>query len=325
MSDKKNELNTRAKRVARLKKAIILYVVIGITLPWIFCTILFVKMHYLNKQIENLNSTLTNISEVLDSLSASKTEDNLSQIDVLGAENENVNKAYVLTNDEVAVDEGYTDLQETEAANTNITKVYLTFDDGPSIYTKDILDVLDKYGVKATFFVVGKEDERSREAITEIVNRGHSLGMHSYSHKYSELYQTEDSFKEDFYKLQNYLYELTGLKIKIYRFPGGSSNKVSKIDMHNYIDFLAGEDVTYFDWNISSGDGDSNSLKVSKLLDNSVRDVKKWNESVILLHDSAEKKSTLEALPLIIEELLAMEDVEILPITEDTVPVQHIK
>ena len=141
-------------------------------------------------------------------------------------------------------------------------EVYLTFDDGPSIYTEEILDILDEYQVKATFFVVGKESDPTKEALRDIVARGHTLGMHSYSHKYSELYASEEAFEADFLKLQGYLEDVTGVKSKVYRFPGGSSNTVSKVNMGIYADYLDSQEVRFFDWNISSGDGGSAVLPV---------------------------------------------------------------
>ena len=203
-------------------------------------------------------------------------------------------------------------------------KVYLTFDDGPSIYTDEILDILAEYNVKATFFVVGKEDEHSQDAIRRIVNEGHTLGMHSYSHKYVDLYDSLDSFKEDFEKQQNYLEELTGVKSKVYRFPGGSSNTVSNQDMRFFAYYLDSQDVVFYDWNVDSGDAANRHTSVDMMVQNSTVTIPRWKTSIILMHDAADKHTTVEALPQIIETIQAMEDTEILPITEDTTPIQHL-
>ena len=213
--------------------------------------------------------------------------------------------------------------EETDTAAKH--KVYLTFDDGPSKYTEDILNILDRYDVKATFFVVGKEDERSREALSMIVDGGHTLGMHSYSHKYTEIYDSEENFAEDFVKIQSLIYETTGIKSSIYRFPGGSSNTISEIPMQEFAEYLDSQQVRFFDWNVSSGDGGSKLLSVDTLVDNCLEGITQRETSIILLHDSAEKRTTVEALPMIIENILALEDTVILPITEDTEPVQHIQ
>lgn len=322
MSDIKKNPTPRARRVKVLKRAIITFILVGIIVPWILCFILFCKINYLDKQIDSLSDTVENIYNILlEEESEQFTEvsgdiEKQNSINQMMYENEKSNPDSLVS---------YEDEESTNDDSLTGHKVYLTFDDGPSIYTEDILDILDNYGIKATFFVVGKEDEASQKSIKEIVSRGHSLGMHSYSHKYSELYASLDNFKNDFYLLQNYLFELTGVKSAIYRFPGGSSNTVSDVDMHDLIDFLNEENITFFDWNISSGDAGSVRLSVKELVNNSTSTVEQWNTSIILLHDSAEKSTTVEALPLIIEKIMEIEDTEFLPITKDTVPIQHIK
>ena len=204
-------------------------------------------------------------------------------------------------------------------------KVYLTFDDGPSVYTTEILDILDEYDVKATFFVLGKEDATSIELIQDIYERGHTVGMHSYSHKYNEIYASEDAFMEDYQKIYTFLKDKVGVESFCYRFPGGSSNTISSIDMLEFADYLTEQDVTYFDWNISSGDGSATALAAEQIEENVLKDIEKYNTAVVLMHDSVEKRSTVDALPGILEAILSMEDTAILPITEDTVPVQHIQ
>ena len=216
-------------------------------------------------------------------------------------------------NSEDEMEEGYTG-----------RKVHLTFDDGPSVYTREILDILDQYDVKATFFVVGKEVEDEEELLREIVDRGHTLGMHSYSHDYRNIYASVDAFSEDFFRLQEYLYELTGVKSKYYRFPGGSSNTISTVDMKEFANYLQEQGVTFYDWNISSGDGGSIQLPAETIVDNCTRNLAQWKTAIVLMHDSGDKKTTVDALPTVIENILAMEDTVIVPITEETKPVQHI-
>jgi peptidoglycan/xylan/chitin deacetylase (PgdA/CDA1 family) len=203
-------------------------------------------------------------------------------------------------------------------------RVYLTFDDGPSIYTDEILDILDSYGVKATFFVVGKDDDTSKAALKRIVDEGHTLGMHSYSHKYKDIYASVDSFAADVTKLQDYLYEVTGVKSRYYRFPGGSSNTISPVDMSEFAEYLHGQDIEFYDWNIYAGDAESKKPSEEKIVENSLEGISWWKTSIILMHDSADKHTTVEALPEIIESIQAMDDTVILPITDDTMPVQHI-
>lgn len=204
-------------------------------------------------------------------------------------------------------------------------KVYLTFDDGPSEKTEEILEILDRYDVKATFFVVGKEGDQARETMRRIVEAGHTLGMHSYTHKYDEIYASVENFAADFEKQQDYLYEVTGVKSMIYRFPGGSSNTVSKIDMRRFAEYLDSQGVRFFDWNISSGDGGSFLVPVETLIENCTETIGNHDTSVVLMHDVPGKTTTREALPEIIEKIQAMEDTVLLPITEDTALIQHIE
>ncbi len=204
-------------------------------------------------------------------------------------------------------------------------KVYLTFDDGPSAYTQDILDILEEYGVKATFFIVGREGAQAEETLEKIVEAGHTLGMHSYTHDYDEIYASVDNFAADLEQVQDFLYDATGVKSTVYRFPGGSSNTVSDIDMSEFAMYLDSQGVRFFDWNISSGDGGSFLVPVETLIENCTATIKNHETSVVLMHDVAGKTTTREALPKIIETIQAMDDTAILPITNDTPVIQHIE
>lgn len=205
-----------------------------------------------------------------------------------------------------------------------IRKVYLTFDDGPSSNTGKILDILAEHNVKATFFVVGKTEEKYQPLYKRIVEEGHTLAMHSYSHKYNEIYQSRESYIEDLSKLQEFLYETTGVWCRYCRFPGGSSNTVSSVDMHELIDYLEEQDMTYYDWNVSSGDATASYISPEAVVRNSTARLTEFNEAIILLHDAADKASTVQALPELIEKIQAMEDTKIVPITDETEPIHHI-
>lgn len=307
----------RKKRVQTLKKLIILILILSIATPSVCCVLLFKKVHDLDKTLRSVMVCLEEMSQTQEELRANVKAE-VSELDESVSEQKNSLNEGVSLNKE--------DIEENNVSSDSAgtRKVYLTFDDGPSKYTDEILDILDQYQVKATFFVVGKEDEASKERLQEIVARGHSLGMHSYSHKYNEIYASLDNFTEDMQKLQDYLYDVTGVESRLYRFPGGSSNTVSKIDMHEFADVLERQNVTFYDWNISSGDGGRTLLSIEELVENCTRDIEKWDNAVILLHDSADKRTSVEALSAIIENILALEDTVILPITEDTEPVQHI-
>lgn len=204
-----------------------------------------------------------------------------------------------------------------------IKRVYLTFDDGPSANTDKILDILDEYGVKATFFVVGK-GKGYADQYRRIVESGHTLGMHSYSHKYSEVYASKDAYIEDLTMLHDFLYEVTGKDCSFVRFPGGSSNTISEVDMHELAAYIEEQGMTYFDWNVAGGDAAGGYKSAEEIADNVLENIGRYNNSVVLLHDASGKDSTVEALPIIIESILESEDTVILPISESTVKVQHL-
>lgn len=306
----------RRKRVQRLKKMIIGIVAAGIVIPFLCCV-------YLSCRLHTIDGTLKTLEQRLDELDIRNQE--LQTLLQQLQEQESTPEQTPQIQEGSSGAEASEPVAEESSGQEEIHKVYLTFDDGPSIYTNDILDILDSYNVKATFFVVGKEETDAEEALQRIVDEGHTLGMHSYSHKYKELYESMDSFTQDFARIRDYIYQATGVESVCYRFPGGSSNTVSEIDMHDFIDYLDSQGVEYYDWNVSSGDGGSMKLSTDTLLENCTKDIDTRDTSIILLHDSAEKPTTVEALPDIIENILARPDTVILPITENTRPIHHIE
>lgn len=306
----------RRKRVQRLKKMIIGIVAAGIVIPLLCCVYLFCRLH-------TIDGTLKTLEQRLDELDI-RNQELQTLLQQLQEQKSTPVQTPQIQEDSPGA-EASEPVAEESSGQEEIHKVYLTFDDGPSIYTNDILDILDSYNVKATFFVVGKEETNAEEALQRIVDEGHTLGMHSYSHKYKELYESMDSFTQDFARIRDYIYQATGEESVCYRFPGGSSNTISEIDMHDFIDYLDSQGVEYYDWNVSSGDGGSMKLSTDTLLENCTKDIDTRDTSIILLHDSAEKPTTVEALPDIIENILARPDTVILPITENTRPIHHIE
>lgn len=295
----------RRKRIQRLKRMIVMTIGLAIFLPTVLCIFFGIQFFRVSKELETLKEQYAIIST-----NTVETQD--------------------VPADSLAVKEDVSDntnpLKENQTVPSETTrKVYLTFDDGPSIYTGEILDILSTYGVKATFFVVGAVDEEYAPLYQRIVEEGHSIGMHSYSHKYTEIYESLDSFKADFEKIRGLIKDKTGVECSLYRFPGGSSNAVGKRHIQEYIAFLEEMEVIYYDWNISSGDATGIPVSVDDIVINSTLELEKYNSAYILLHDSSTKKNTVDALPRIIEEIQAMENTEIVPITADAVPVQQIK
>ena len=202
-------------------------------------------------------------------------------------------------------------------------RIYLTFDDGPSEYTQTILEVLAEHNVKATFFVVGYDDEESAAMYKAIAEAGHTLGMHSYAHSYETIYASVDAFSEDYEHISQVLTDATGTKPWLYRFPGGSANQISGVDMSELVEYLSEQGVSYVDWNISSGDSLADDYTTEDLIDNILDSIGDYEDAFILFHDASGKQVTAESIDEILT-ILEERDAEILPITKDTVLVQQL-
>ena len=162
--------------------------------------------------------------------------------------------------------------------------IYLTFDDGPGPYTRQLLAVLEQYGAKATFFVVGSEYQAVLE---DIVRGGHSVGIHSVSHDYRSIYAGPEDYFRDLLSMQQIIYDQTGVKTCLMRFPGGSSNTVSRFN-EGIMTYLtqAVEDCgfRYFDWNVDSDDA-GRTRTAEGVFDNVIAGVKNRRVSIVLQHD----------------------------------------
>ena len=162
--------------------------------------------------------------------------------------------------------------------------IYLTFDDGPGPYTDQLLDVLARYDVKATFFVVGTGH---KEQMERIVSEGHSIGIHSITHNYRQIYESPEAYFGDILGMQNIIQENTGYKTTLMRFPGGSSNMVSSFNegiMSLLTEAVQDAGFQYFDWNVDSND--AGGARTSKeVLNNVIDGVQHQRVSVVLQHD----------------------------------------
>lgn len=179
-------------------------------------------------------------------------------------------------------------------------KIYLTFDDGPGEYTEELLNILDKYNVKATFFVTN-QFPKYQYMIKEEFKRGHAIGVHTYSHLWN-IYTSVDTYLADFNSINNIIYNQTGSYSKIFRFPGGSSNTISKKYNQGIMTALSQKMVAdgyqYYDWNVDSTDTASRNT-VESIIKNTNKSLKGNSYYIILMHDI--KKNTIKALPQIIE------------------------
>lgn len=181
--------------------------------------------------------------------------------------------------------------------------IYLTFDDGPSPRTDEILELLDREDIKATFFVVGQTDEANKQRMRDIVDRGHTLAMHTYSHSYKTIYSGVEPFLEDMYAIFTQIRETTGVTPSIFRFPGGSINS------HNYgiyqeinAEMLRRGFIPH-DWNLSSGDAASPTPTSDQIIRNVVGGAAKVDRGVVLMHDSSGHQTTVGALQGMIDGL----------------------
>lgn len=165
--------------------------------------------------------------------------------------------------------------------------IYLTFDDGPGPYTSRLLDILAKYNVKATFFVVGYNDKYNDLMKRESLE-GHTVAIHSNTHRYNHIYSSIDNYMNDILTLQEKIKNYTGVESKILRFPGGSSNTISRRYKSNIMTELAQKTeelgFRYFDWTIMSGDA-GNTTDKNKIVSNVINNLKEDSPNVVLQHD----------------------------------------
>ena len=184
---------------------------------------------------------------------------------------------------------------------TNEKVVYLTFDDGPSENTQKVLEILDVYDVKATFFVTGTNEEYYY-LIKKAHEAGHTIGLHTYVHEYDQIYNSSSAYFSDLKKIEDLVYSQIGSIPKYIRFPGGSSNKVSKKYCHKIMSKLTKEVINrgyqYYDWNEDSEDG-SGELSVKQLIKNATASTD--NNIILLFHDANGKENSLKALGPVIQ------------------------
>ena len=181
--------------------------------------------------------------------------------------------------------------------------IYLTFDDGPSDRTDEVLKILDEKGVKATFFVIGREDETSIQRIKKAAAAGHTIGMHSYSHDYEKIYTSVEDFLDDFYKLFVILRDEAGVTPTVFRFPGGSLNNYNQGVYKEIIAEMLRRGFRYYDWNLSAEDAAKKSPSASTIVEGITSYSAQKKHGVVLMHDSAHCKTTVEALPALIDTL----------------------
>ncbi len=204
------------------------------------------------------------------------------------------------------------------ASNT----IYLTFDDGPSDRTDEILRVLDEKKVKATFFVIGQSNEKNLVRMRKIVEAGHTIGMHSYSHDYATVYASVESFLGEFYKNFLQIREATGVTPTVFRFPGGSINGYDGGFYQEIISEMIRRGFVPFDWNVSSEDAVGARESVDDIVNHVVNGAGGKVRGFVLFHDSSAKTTTAQAIGPVIDRLRAM-GFDFAAVTPSTLPVLY--
>lgn len=193
-----------------------------------------------------------------------------------------------------------------EAKKDGVKTCYLTFDDGPSSNTPRILEILDQYHIKATFFVTGTSPN-DFHYIQEAYQKGHTIGLHTYSHDYEYIYSSLKNYIQDLNKIKEVVYQQTGIYTTIMRFPGGSSNLVSKKYNVGIMKRLTKKVIDlgyqYYDWTSINGDGEGIKT-VEGLKKKAIEEIGEKEDIMFLMHDSASQSHTVTALPAIIDYLL---------------------
>ncbi len=350
-----DSLTAKRKRIKRIKIWIIIIVVILLILPTMLSIIMFFKVNSLQKQVDILMTDRYGVTyndrnnkhheiiahaavtdngvieedinqndyDYVDSFNQSEENDSSDLHNEIGENESSITDTEVVTEDKLEQAETLPQ-KDDENKVFSKKKVYLTFDDGPSQYTDDILDILSDYNVKATFFVIGKTDKYSKKMYRRIVEEGHTLGMHSYSHDYKNIYKSVEDFDKDFTKLSDLLYDTTGYRPSIYRFPGGSSNNVSNLDITDFIKYLNKKSIIYYDWNVVNGDATGKILTPEELSQNVITGVDLHKTSIVLMHDTVTKENTVKSLTQILQTLIEG-DATILPLDKDVAPIQQVK
>lgn len=219
--------------------------------------------------------------------------------------------------EESELSEGNSSVMEEVQEEVSPKIMYLTFDDGPRKgSTEKILDVLKEKGIKATFFVIGENVERNPEITKRIVEEGHAIGIHCYQHDYNILYDSVDAYVKDFEKAQKVIYETTGVRVGIYRFPGGSINDFNREIYKDIIKEMNKQGYVYFDWNASMEDA-VKKPSPEKIIKNATESTLGRKKIVMLGHDTVQ--ITAECLDELLEEFT---DYEMRVLDETIVPIQ---
>ncbi|MCR5146068.1 MAG: polysaccharide deacetylase family protein [Clostridia bacterium] len=210
--------------------------------------------------------------------------------------------------DQPAIATNTTPVQPQNGSNGKKGVIYLTFDDGPtSNITPKVLDILKEKNVKATFFILNYNGV-GESLVKREFNEGHTVAIHGYSHDYATIYKSEEAYMQNLKKLQDKIKATTGYTATITRFPGGSSNTISRNYnqgiMTRLCKLVLEQGYKYFDWNVSSGDA-GGAKNADQVYNNVISGLSKSKANVVLMHDFSSNSKVLDALPRIIDYGLA--------------------
>ena len=190
--------------------------------------------------------------------------------------------------------------QTYSATSSPDNTAYLTFDDGPSGNTDIILQTPQEENVKATFFVVGTDNADNLARMRRIVQEGHTIGMHSYSHSYKKIYASVEAFLKDMYQVFNLIKDTTGVTPTCFRFPGGSINSFNKAVYKDIKAEMIRRGFVPYDWNVSSGDASTTKYTPEQLTGYVLNGIGSKSRIIVLMHDSSSKENTAQAVRQII-------------------------
>lgn len=206
--------------------------------------------------------------------------------------------------------------QRTRAEKT----IYLTFDCSPNENTGDILDILDEYGVKATFFLSGSSDRNANALMKRVSTAGHAVGVGSYSNSYQRIYRSVGAYLEDFDRCRSAVSEATGTAPVIFRFPGGSVNAYNSGIYQELIAEMLRRGFVFFDWNVSGEDTRVGDQTADRVRETVLEGMEGRDGGIVMLRDALGKEPVRDALPGIIEDL-QREGYSFAPLTVDVLPV----
>lgn len=281
------------------KRLILSTIAFLIITPFTFMLFFIFKSNKLSNEVEELSAIIANNNAIFASPS----------IEMFGS-TESFDTANDIEKIEFLEPIGYQKLYPDMYANSvgkiqhsGEKMVYLTFDDGPSNRTVEVLDILQKYNIKATFFVVYENTEFGNSVLRRIVDEGHTIAVHTASHDYDIIYSSVEAFLEDFNIVYSHIVEVTGVKPDLFRFAGGSINAYNEGIYTEVIAEMLRRGFTYHDWNASAEDASSKAT-TETIYNTVIETTLRTNKAIVLMHDSGGRHDTISALPRILDKLI---------------------